>query len=103
MLLEDGIIRGYAVGGIVPAKPGEAWIIRMRIADNCQGRGLGRMLTSALIAGLQKKGARRIFMTVSPSDIPAVRLYKSAGFCETAFKPDYFGTGEDPLILSLTF
>lgn len=103
VLLEDGMVLGYAVGGIVPAKPREAWIIRMRIADNCQGRGHGRMLTSALIAVLQNKGVNRIFLTVSPANIPAARLYTSAGFFETAFKPDYFGPGEDRLIMSRMF
>jgi ribosomal protein S18 acetylase RimI-like enzyme len=103
VLMEEGMVRGYAVGGIVPARPGEAWIMRMRIADTCQGRGLGRMLTSALISILQNKGVHRIFLTVSPANIPATRLYSSAGFFETAFKPDYFGPGEDRLIMSRTF
>jgi ribosomal-protein-alanine N-acetyltransferase len=99
VLLEDGMVRGFAVGAIVPANPREAWIIRMRIADNCQGRGLGRMLSSDLIAAIQKKGVNKIFLTVSPANIPAVRLYASVGFFETAFKPDYFGPGEDRLIM----
>ncbi len=102
VLEEGGLVRGYAVAGIVHAKPGEAWIIRMRIADNCQGRGLGRRLTSGLIARLSNKGVNKIFLTVSPDNIPAVRLYASAGFFENAFEPRYFGAGEDRLVMMLT-
>ncbi len=103
VLLEKDKVHGYAIGGIVTAKPGEAWIIRVRIADNCQGRGLGRMLTSAIIDKLKNKGVNRIYLTVSPDNIPGVRLYTSAGFIKTAFKPDYFGPGEDRLLMSRTF
>ena len=100
VLHEEGRILGFSIGGIVHEKPWEAWILRMRIADDFQGRGLGRKLTSAIIALLKKKGVTRIYLTVSPDNIRAVRLYISAGFFESSFQHDYFGPGEDRLVMS---
>jgi len=51
------------------------------VVPEYRGRGLGRALLLKCIAGFQQAGVPRIYLEVTASNLPAVQLYRSLGFC----------------------
>ncbi len=91
---------GYAIGGMPQAAPGEGWILRLRVADRYHRRSIGRKLLSTLLSAFVRRDVHQARLTVAPGNHPARALYQGMGFIETGFLPDYFGPGEDRLLLS---
>lgn len=81
VLLEasDGTLAGYCWGERgAPGEPGAIGMVG--VAPSLQGRGLGRVVTTAGLDLLVEHGARPIDITVDEANEPAVRLYRSVGF-----------------------
>lgn len=55
----------------------------MRVAIPCQRRGCGRALLNALEERASQLGARTLVLDTTVQQLPAQRLYESAGFAET--------------------
>lgn len=53
------------------------------VADNHQGRGLGRRLTEAVLAGTDALGLPAVHLTVVEDNLPAIGLYARLGFVDT--------------------
>jgi diamine N-acetyltransferase len=66
-------------------KPAEGHsIVRLMIARQFQGRGLGRQALEAAVEWIvRERGVGRIRLSVVPSNEKARGLYRSAGFVET--------------------
>ena len=88
---------GYCVALIVQGHPSHAWILRMGVREGYRNTGIGRTLLSAMTDTLQKSQVCEVFLTVAPSNAPALHLYQSLGFRKEQFLPEYFGPGEDRL------
>jgi diamine N-acetyltransferase len=59
-------------------------IVRLMIARQFQGRGLGRQALEAAVAwAVRERAAARVRLSVVPSNEQARNLYRSAGFVET--------------------
>ncbi|GAA3346221.1 GNAT family N-acetyltransferase [Amorphoplanes nipponensis] len=59
-------------------------IVRLMIAHQFQGRGLGRQALEAAVDWIaRERGADRVRLSVVPSNETARGLYRSAGFVET--------------------
>lgn len=51
------------------------------VVPEYRGRGLGRALMLKCLAGFQQAGVPRVYLEVTASNLPAVQLYRSLGFC----------------------
>jgi len=63
-------------------------IFNMRAAHDARGRGFATRLASALLTWGREQGAARAFLQVEQSNVPAVKLYRRAGF-EVAYDYHY--------------
>jgi [ribosomal protein S18]-alanine N-acetyltransferase len=67
-------------GQLVWRADGRAHLARIIVRPDARGRGLGRVLVSALVERAASRGARRATLNVYPQNEAAVRLYEAAGF-----------------------
>jgi ribosomal-protein-alanine N-acetyltransferase len=65
-------------------------------------QGLATALMTRLLADAAAQGARRTYLEVRRSNLPAQRLYESLGFTVAAVRRSYYShPDEDALVLSL--
>jgi ribosomal protein S18 acetylase RimI-like enzyme len=72
------------------------------VDENFRGRGFGSALLQYVIEQVRAARARKLYIDTS-SDLkynPAIRLYERFGFHKEASLGDYYGDGEDFVILS---
>jgi ribosomal-protein-alanine N-acetyltransferase len=69
---------------------GEAEILSVAVAKARQGRGLARRLLSLHLGTLAGLGAEVVFLEVDEQNLPAIRLYRSAGFSEVGRRAGYY-------------
>jgi ribosomal-protein-alanine N-acetyltransferase len=84
-------------------EPGYLYVVGFYIRPERQARGLGRVLLQALVELCVGLGAEGLVLTVEPDNVRALELYRSAGFVEQDFVPEFYGAGEDRLVLRLVF
>lgn len=81
----------------------EAEILSVAVAQAWQGRRLGGKMLDLHLRRLAGLGVRTLFLEVDEHNVPAIRLYKRAGFTEVARRPDYYrgadGTAASALVL----
>ena len=90
---------GYVIAALA-SDPSEGWILRLRVREDCRRSGCGRALLGAALERLRPSGVARVRLTVAPGNVPALSLYREMGFIEESRLPDYFGPGEDRLLLT---
>lgn len=73
---ESGIV-GHAI--LAPYPGGEAELA-LFVHQDFRNRGIGQALARAAVDALRSRGGRRVWLTVSPSNRAAVRLYERCGF-----------------------
>jgi ribosomal protein S18 acetylase RimI-like enzyme len=66
---------------------GDVELVKMAVAPEFRGRGIGRLLTLQVIDRAKALGARKIVLATSPRLLVANVLYKSLGFKITAEGP----------------
>ena len=93
-----GRIVGYA--GVFLVVP-EADVQTIAVALEEQGRGTGRVLLGALIDRAQERGAAVLHLEVRADNAAAVALYEAAGFVPDGRRRDYYGRGQDAVLMSL--
>lgn len=90
---------GFALARAV-ADEGEVLTIAVAPDQRRQGAG-GRML-AALLAGLQARGVRQVFLEVAADNAAARALYARAGFGQVGLRRGYYATAHgrvDALVL----
>ncbi|MET9500652.1 GNAT family N-acetyltransferase [Streptomyces sp. NPDC006259] len=97
---------GEDLGGYVLSTPPNAarsWILSLGISPPLQRRGLGRQLMTHVLGHLRTQGVRSVTLSVEPRNDTAIALYRSLGFASYPGgpRPDYFGPGEDRLLMTL--
>jgi ribosomal protein S18 acetylase RimI-like enzyme len=102
VVVVDGQPAGYIIGAILPHSPKDGWILRLKVTPSHRRKGLGTDLVVTLVRALEEAGVTRVSLTVAPDNIPAAGLYRARGFKELGIVPDYFGSGEDRILMSLT-
>ncbi|MEU0199514.1 MULTISPECIES: GNAT family N-acetyltransferase [unclassified Streptomyces] len=91
---------GYVL--VSRAVDGFGWILSIGVARARRGRGLGRRLMTEALHRLGTDGAVEARLAVHPANEAALGLYKSLGFvAEGDVRRDYYGPGEDRLLLRL--
>ncbi len=99
--VSDGEVAGYTIGSIVGSSPDTGWVLRLQVADHHKRKGVGRRLMEELLAAFRERGVTQALLSVSPDNHAALPLYRSLGFTDDSFEPDYFGLGNDRHILML--
>lgn len=97
----QGEVIAYCIGVIPNGRQNEGWAMSLGVFPEHQGKGIGKKLLNLTIDSLRSNGAEKIFLTVSPDNAPAKFSYEKRGFKEVGFKKDYYGLGEDRLIMEL--
>lgn len=79
----------------------EAEVLSIAVASARRGRGLARQLLDINLRRLVGLGARSVFLEVDEGNVPALRLYRRAGFRDVGQRKAYYpaGRGSAALIL----
>jgi ribosomal-protein-alanine N-acetyltransferase len=102
LVLDDGEgLLGYIL--FVNTSDGHvSWIMSLAVTPHQQGRGLGRRLMVEALRRLRTEHVHQVRLTVEPTNATAIMLYRSLGFSsDEGVVKDYFGPGEDRLIMTL--
>lgn len=68
----------------------EAEILSVAVTDARRGRGIARRLLGLHLGRLAGLGVRSVFLEVDENNVPALRLYRRAGFREVGRRPNYY-------------
>ena len=99
VLEQEGIIKGFAGFWLIA---GEAQVTRVAVAKDERGKGLGRILTEALIDAAWQENAEAVTLEVRKSNIAAQTVYEQTGFTVSGVRPnDYVDNKEDAIIMWL--
>jgi ribosomal protein S18 acetylase RimI-like enzyme len=72
-----------------------AWLLRMYVAAESSGKGVGRALLAAAVARARElPGVEKVNLTVAAHNARAVGLYESVGFEVFSHEADAFRDGE---------
>ena len=78
----------------------QAHVTNIAVRQDCRGRGLGRMITYALMQYASSLGAEYLTLEVRQSNVKAQNLYKSLGFVKVNVRKRYYeDTGEDAWLM----
>jgi len=97
---ENGDVVGFTLAA-ASSDPTVGWVLRLKVREDRRRRGCATALLRAALERLRDDGVRMVRLTVAPANEPARSLYTRLGFIEEALLPDYFGPGEDRLVLAL--
>ncbi|GAA1429474.1 GNAT family N-acetyltransferase [Streptomyces thermospinosisporus] len=98
---EGESLQGYVLSA-VRADRLAGWVHSLAVAREQRGRGLGRQLMEEALRRLDEAGVLEARLAVEPANTPAITLYEALGFSpDGAVQQDYFGPGEERLIMSL--
>ena len=76
-------------------------LLRVIVAPESRGRGLGSSLIRAGMEWAKAVGADRMLLEVRPDNAPAVRTYQKLGFATLDRRRDYYGIGMDALVMAV--
>ena len=98
-------VEGHHVGHAVTTLiAGEAELLMITVNPDEQKKGYGRGLLTSVMSRLQSLGATCMFLEVRESNVAAISLYESLGFCETGRRRGYYPAPqgrEDALLYSI--
>lgn len=89
---ENGSPVGYCIGA---AAYGEAELYRIGVLPDQRRHGIGKRILTEFISMCPG----RIFLEVRESNRPAIALYESCGFKSAAVRKNYYGGGENAVIM----
>ncbi len=92
-------VQAYAIMSVAVQ---EAHILNICVHKRFQRRGFGRALVNLLLDVAHRHRAQAVLLEVRPSNVAAIRLYRSLGFSEVGVRRQYYRGGagrEDALIL----
>lgn len=96
---------GETAGYILSAPSADndcVWVLSLLVDDRFRRRGAGRFLLESIEPMALTRDIHEIRLTVAPSNTSGRALYTACGYCEKGIEPDYFGPGEDRLIMIRT-
>jgi ribosomal-protein-alanine N-acetyltransferase len=95
----EGNVGGYGIGALNQGDMREGWVLRLNVAEDLRSRGIGRLILEQVVRSLVDAGATRIKLSVAHDNITAIRLYERFGFSKNDILANYFGDGEDRIIM----
>ena len=84
VLEEDGAVLGYAYGSLPFARAAYAWAgeVSIYLAPEAQGRGLGRLLYTALEQLMKRQGYRVLYAIITEENAGSLAFHKALGYRE---------------------
>lgn len=95
----DGEIVGSCQLLRVLDEPDLLYVVGFYIRPEWRGYGLGRAFLMSVAREVRELGAAGLALTVAPDNVAAMNLYRSAGFVDESFVPDFYGKGADRHIM----
>lgn len=101
VLAEDGgEIAGY--GGVTVAAD-SADIDNIAVTEPYRNSGVGTQILNELCSAAKARGAKKVFLEVRVSNVPAMSLYLKNGFKGAYARTRYYTDGEDCLVMVKEF
>lgn len=91
-------ILGYICRWLVGA---EVHILNLAVDPQARRRGIGRRLLSRVLREARLQGASMVWLEVRRGNSAAYWLYRRAGFVEVGERRNYYGRGEDAVVMRL--
>ncbi len=106
---EETIAQPEFVGFIIPQTayiiaqkiPPEAELITIAVAPAHRRQGIAEILLKNLWQNLRQQDIHTLHLEVNEKLTPARTLYEKLGFEPTGRRADYYGTGEDAILMRL--
>ncbi|MBI5241120.1 MAG: GNAT family N-acetyltransferase [Elusimicrobia bacterium] len=97
-VLEEDETLGFFILRRVEA---EAQLVDIAVRSRDRGRGLGRDLLAAAVAGARSWSSSKMTLEVSAANEPALRLYRAAGFRIVGRRPKFYNDRSDAILMDL--
>jgi ribosomal-protein-alanine N-acetyltransferase len=92
--------RGICAYSVVQAVADEMHVHNLAVDPSYRRRGVGRLLMELVLDWGRRRGARKAFLEVRPSNAAALALYRSLGFRTLSLRRRYYQHPiEDALVL----
>ena len=78
----------------------EAEIVTLAVRPAFRRKGIAAMMLARFAEELGGRGTARIVLDVSESNLPARALDESAGFTITGRRRNYYGPGQDAILMA---
>jgi len=90
----DGVVAGWVVSLV---RTHQRWrtgrLYGIAVSPTMSGRGIGRILVTRTLEELTRRGVVSVALEVQSDNERAIGLYRSFGFTQAAYLPDYYGAG----------
>ena len=93
-----GVLAGYVFCAFAG---GEVHVNKIAVDPSLRRRGIARLLMKEVLDFSARIAAEEIYLEVRPSNAPARNFYEMLGFREVGRRKEYYGDGEDALVMSL--
>jgi len=93
-----GLISGYLCRWLVA---GESHILNIATHPDFRHRGVGTVLMAEAVEEACARNVSLMMLEVRRSNLEARRLYRKFGFEERRLRRNYYGPGEDALVMEL--
>ena len=93
------LLRGYAI--LMPLID-EMELLNITVAESQQRKGLGRKMLKEMLRIASALEMKRMFLEVRLSNLAAISLYDSVGFCKIGTRSNYYqnkNSSEDALVM----
>ena len=87
---------GYVCRWIVAA---EVQILNVAVHPDWRRKGIGRGLVEVVLDEAREEGASRVTLEVRRYNHPAITLYERLGFRRVGERRNYYGAGEDAVLM----
>lgn len=94
----SGTVLGYLCRWLVA---GEMHVLNVAVRDDCRQHGVASQLLDYVIKEARRERADLLILEVRRSNLPARQLYRKFQFEQRRLRKDYYGPGEDALIMEL--
>ncbi len=81
----------------------EADLVNVLVAARLRKTGLATLLMRTVLDECEKIELNKLFLEVRESNVPAIRLYEKFGFERISKRNNYYGDGENAIVMRKTF
>ena len=80
----------------------DLYLAGLWVKKEFRSKGIGKRFLGKIIGQLFAGGGKRLYLTVDPKNENAVSFYKKFGFKTVSLEKDYYGKGEERLLMVLS-
>ena len=98
----DNQVVGYC-GVFLPAPGVEADVLTIAVLPDFRRQGIAREFMRQIEEWAKDRGASALMLEVEKSNSAAIGLYKSLGYMQISVRMDYYGPGQDAIVMRKEF